>query len=193
MKIILNKFFVCLLLGVISMLNLFGCFSNLKYEKYSSKDPELNITMDYISGWLFSEHRGSYGSYAQVIFYEPESKDKTLKAGIVVTANKIEPAFPTIKEFSDDLITKRLKFKDAAVLLKSKIELIGTEAINIELSYKTLDKLYGKDAKLVPVKEKIVVFKRNDKFYVVRYENTEEEFTKFYNAFNRIIKTLRFK
>ena len=178
------------------MFSSYGCSGNLKYERYSSKDIEINISMDYISGWLYSEHRGSNDSYAQVIFYELAKKDKTSRVGMAVTVEKsskvrFQPL--TLEAMADDLLNKRLKFKDARILSKVNTSLFDTEALDIELSYKTLDKLYSADAKLIPVKERIIIFKRNDRFYTLRYENTEEEFNKFAQAFTHCIGTLKFK
>jgi hypothetical protein len=189
--------FTYLIIGVISMLSGQGCSSGLKYEHYSSKDPAINITMDYISGWLYSEHRGSYDSYAQVTFYEPpDRKEKVYKAGIIITVKdsaKVEVKPPTVEAYAEDLLAKRMKFKDAKVLSRSKVKLLETDGLDIELSYKTLDKLYNVDAKLIPVKERVIILKKDDKFYILRYQNTEEDFDRFSKAFSHIIKTLKLK
>ena len=106
MKSILNRFFVYLMIGVIYMFTHYGCSPAFNYEKYSSKDSKLNITLDYISGWLYSEHRGSHGSYAQVLFYEPTSEGKAFKAGIVITvkdSSKIEAGTFSLEAVADDL------------------------------------------------------------------------------------------
>lgn len=177
------------------MIGRYGNFGGLKYESYSSKDPELNITMDYILGWDYKEHRGSYGSYAQVIFIEPK-KEQGLKTHIVVTvkkSSKVKFKPLTIEAMWEDLLAKRLKLKDTKVLSKSNRKLLNTKAIDIELAYKTLDKLYRVDAELIPVKERIIIFEKGEKFYTLRYMNREEEFKKFERAFYHCIKTLRIK
>ena len=184
-----------ILTGVIYMSNISGCSGGLKYAQYSCKDPELNLTVDYVPGWLSREHRGPNNSYASVLFYE-DKKEKGFKAHISITAKNsstagVDPA--TVDAYTNDLIAKRLKFKDAKVLSKSKIRLLNTEASSIELSYKALDKLYMVDAKLIPVKERVVILKKVDKFYVLIYQNKEKEFKKFSSAFSHIIKTLSFK
>ena len=193
MKLMPNKIFVYAVIGGLFMIGCNGCASGLGYEKYVSKDPKLNISMDYISGWLYSEHRGAQDSYAQVLFYEPDRKDKSRKAGIAVTVrdmSKVEFDPLSVEAAADDLLKKRLKLKDAKILSKSKIELLRTVAVDIKLTYKTLDKLYSTDAKLIPVKERIITFNRGGKFYTVRYENTAEEFERFEKAFSHCIKTL---
>lgn len=194
--IIIGIIFLFLMIGVMVMVGYYGLAGGLKYEKYSSKDPELGITMDYISGWRHSEHRGSFDSYAHVLFYEPKREGKDYKAGMAVTAqkeSKVEFRPLTIETAADDLLKKRMQFKEAKLLSRSKTKLLGEAAVDIRLAYRKLDKLYSVDAKLIPVKERVVIFKRGNKFYTLRYDNTEEEFKKLDSAFTHCIKSLRFK
>ena len=191
-----RKIYAYIIIGAIAMFNLFGCSSNVKYEKYSSKDPEINIAMDYISGWLYSEHRGSYNSYAQVLFYEKGDAKKIFKAGISVNVrgiSKLETRPATIEAVADDLKSKRMKFKDSMLVSNGNLKVSGENAIVMDFSYKTLDKLYDVTAKLIPVKEKIVIFKKGNKFYTVRYENTAEDFKGFEKAFRHILNSIAFK
>lgn len=192
------KVSVFLLLGVGYMVTCNGCSGTEKYKKYSSADPELNMTMDYISGWQFSETRGSNDSYANVFFGEPRKKgeEKTRRAFISVTSvesSKIGIAPPTIDAVADDLSGKSLKFKDGKVLKRAKIKIPAGEAIELKFSFEALDKIYSVDSKLIPVNEKVVVLKNADRFYTVRYENKEESFDRFDKDFNHIVKSIRFK
>jgi hypothetical protein len=187
---------VILAIGVISMAGSFGCSKALKYERYTSKDAQISMAMDYVSGWAYSESRGAENSYSQVIFYEPQRKDKNLKAGIVVTVQnslklKLDPS--NVDSFVDELLSRREKLKDMKLLKRVKSTILGSEAAVATLAYKTIDKLNSIDAKLIPVREKIVVFKNNDKFYTIRYLNTENEFDKFDKAFSHILKTAELK
>jgi len=183
-----------IIIGAIFMFNLFGCSSDVKYEKYSSKDPEINISMDYISGWLYSEHRGSYNSYAQVLFYEKGDEKKAFKAAIAVNvkdASKLKDPPVTIEVMADDLKSKRMKFKDCSLVSEASSKILGEDAIVMDFSYKTLDKLYDATAKLIPVNEKVVMFTKGDKLYTIRYENTAEDFKKFEKSFKHILTSLK--
>jgi hypothetical protein len=187
---------IILAIGVISMVGSLGCSKAVKYERYSSKDTEINLVMDYVSGWLFSESRGAENSYAQVIFYEPLRKDKNIKAGMVVTvrdSSKIALDPLSVDSVADELLSRREKLKDMKLLARTKNTVLGSEAVTVVLSYKTLDKLNSIDDKLTPVKEKVVIFRNNNKFYTVRYQNTEKEFGVFNQAFSHILKTAQFK
>ncbi|MDD5669097.1 MAG: PsbP-related protein [Candidatus Omnitrophica bacterium] len=176
------------------MTNLNGCTPHLTFETYSSKDPEINLSMQYISGWQSSEHRGSNNSYAQVLFYEKASSEKQLSAIIAVTVrNKKGEKTDDSNTIVDDLISKRLKFKDAKLESKTQGTVLGAPSVIIDLTYKTLDKLYSTDAKFVPVKEKIIVAIKENTLYTIRYENAAERFSTYESAFNHIVKTITIK
>ena len=83
--------------------------------------------------------------------------------------------------------------KDAKVLIKSKTKLLGAEAVDITLSYLGLDKPYSTDAKLIAMKERMIICQKADAFYFLRYENTEARYPEFEKAFGHIAKSVRFQ
>jgi len=175
-----------------------GCSGIEKYKKYSSVDPELNMTMDYLSGWQFSETRGSNDSYANVFFGESRKKgeEKGRIAFISITSvesSKIGVIPPTIEAVADDLSGKMLKFKDGKLLKKAKIKIPAGEAIELRLSFKAPEKIYSINSKLIPVNERVVILKNGDRFYTVKYENKEEDFGRFDKDFDHMVKSIRFK
>lgn len=194
MKLKLKRYF-CLITGAIIMTNLFG-YGDEKFEKYSSKDPLINISMDYISGWQYDETRGSYNSYAQVMFFPFKKGEKSPKVIMAVTvkdSSKVGFNPPTVEAAEVDLIAKRMKFKEAKVLSRTKQEILNTEAIVIELSYLTLENLLNVNSKLISVQEKVIIFKKENNFYFLRYECPTEEFDKYSSAFEHIVRTIRIK
>lgn len=182
---------------IVGMVAIAGCSQQgFKFERYSSKDADLDITLDYISGWKVNEQKGSFDSFSQVVFSEPIREDKTLLAIIVLTVkkeSKVEFLPLTIDGAYADIINKRRSFKDTKVLSESKIKLLGQDAIEGELSYRAIDVAESLKAKLVLFKERVVVFKKNDKFYILRYENFAADFERFNPVFSQIIKTMKFK
>lgn len=195
MKTTINRFYIFLLSGVICMLNSCSYVDGFKYARYSGKDPELNLTVDYISNWISREHKGPNNSYVSVLFFE-DTKDKDFKARMVVTVsgilqNDVKPL--SLDEKADNLVTGRLKFKDANLLSKSKTILYGLEAMDIVMGYKAMNKLNSTDGKLIPVKEKMVIFNKNNKLYFLRYEGSLADFNKYLPAFTHMLKSLKFK
>jgi hypothetical protein len=171
-----------------------GNGSSLAYQEYSSQDPELNIMMEYPSDWRFREHRGSYGSYAQVQFYGAVQGD--FAPSIVLTvepASKVAFRPLTIQGLADDLVEKRMHFEDTNVLSRAETELLGLPAVDLTLAYKQPSQLRSLEFDLVPFQERIIVFQKDDRFYTFRYMNTEKEFRDFEAAFLQGIKTLQLK
>ena len=167
-----------------------------KYSSYSGKDTELNLTVDYPAGWSHGETRGAFGAYAELGFYEPKIKGKPLRAYITLTVTRIskaEFAPKTLQGLVDDLTRKRLELPEAKVLSKSQEKLLGTETTDIQLSYKTPQELYSTNLTLIPMKERIVVFSRDDKFYVLRYSNTASDFDGANQLFIHYLHSLNLK
>lgn len=154
------------------------------------------LSMDYISGWAHDVQYGSHGSFVQVVFIEPKAKDKTYVGLMVVTAKdkssvKLNP--PTIEGIKDDLVKKRFYFKEPKLLSTSKTKYLGQEAVEVELSYVALDNFNRRNAQFIPIKERVIIFGRNDKFYIIRYENLADDFNKYNNAFTHIVKSIKLK
>ena len=178
------------------MFNFLGCAGGFKYEKYSGKGPELDFTIDYISGWEYHEQVGSFNSFFQVGFYEPVIKGKSLRAMIVVTvedSSKVNFSPKTLDGMLSDVVRRRMLFNSTRILSKTRDNICGEEAVDITFSYRALADFESIKAKLVPMTERVVMFRRGEKFYTLRYADLAESFDKYSRAFNHIIKSVRFK
>ncbi len=187
------KRYVYLITGAILMANLSAC-SGVKFEKYCSKDPLINLCMDYIGGWQYDESRGSYNSYAQVMFFPFKKGEKSSKAVMVVTlkdSSRVGLTPLSVEAVVDDLLAKRMKFKDAKILSRSKVRLLDSEAEVIELTYLALEDLLSIKSKLIPAREKIIIFQKGNNFYFLRYKNSAAEFNKYAPAFKHIVETIK--
>lgn len=196
MKSFKNIIMVVLIMGVMTMVNSKGFSESIKYENYSTKDSELNFTVDKIFGWLVSEQRGSSDNYSQIIFFEPINAGSFVKGAIDITAqenSKTGYSNPVLEVIADDILRKRLKMKDAVMLERAKGVLNGLESWTMEVSYKSLEKPNSVKPNLITIKEKIIVFAKGNKFYTLRYQNKIEAFNKYSKAFDYIISTLKFK
>ncbi|MFA5339506.1 MAG: hypothetical protein WC317_05105 [Candidatus Omnitrophota bacterium] len=185
-----------LLLGAAYMVTCSGCSGAGKYKKYSSTDPELNLTMDHIPGWEPSETRGAHNSYADVYFGEPWDKvgAKTRRASIeVISFQGPKTGTPDISAVAEGITAGNLKFNDGKLLGKEKIKLPAGEAMDLSFSFKAPDRLYSTASKLVPVKERVVILNNGGKLYTVKYQNREEAFDKYSKDFDHIVRSIRFK
>ncbi len=191
------KSIIILLMGVVLMSNLIGCGGNFKYERYTSKDPELNLTMDYISGWSTSEKNYMrQHNFVKVSFMEPKREGKIYTAMITVTVRDVsrlgfQP--PTLDGFVDDRLLKLRDFQDNTLVSKSRTRVLGVEARDIEMAYKAPDRIYNKDAKIISVKERDIALIRDSKLYVFKYDNVAEDFSKFEKAFYHCVRSVKLK
>ncbi|MFC1631758.1 hypothetical protein ACFL2I_04300 [Candidatus Omnitrophota bacterium] len=176
---------IAIIIGVIVMLNRLD--DGIKYETYSSRNKNLNIVIDYISGWESRERGGEQGL---VIFIEPKQDQADFSANISVMAQaQTEPL--SIGAEAEKVLNKRLKLKDARVIAQTKRKLLAQQAVDLELAHKGLNQLYSTEAKLIPMKERIIVLQKYGKLFTIRYMNREEEFSKYDKAFYHCLKTLR--
>jgi len=185
-----------LFMGAIFMTSLSGCADNFKYERFTSRNPNFKLTMDQISGWESVMQAGSWGSFLQAVFYEPKSPGKDSKAFMAFTqkdSDKLDFSPVTLKGLEDDLLKKRSAHKDMVLVKKSKTRLLGAEAINLELTYRALVNEHSTTNPIMPVKERIVIFKKGDKFYTLRYLNLTDDFAKYDPAFYHCVRSVKLK
>jgi len=184
-----------IILGAILMISFSGCSGKMKYERYAATDPKLNLSMDYISGWTHKVQYGSLDSFVQVVFYAPGRKNNTFEGMMVVTVRDSSKAGfspRTIDGMLSDLIRKYMKYDSAKVVSKTRKDILGEDAFTIEFSFRSLNSFDSKKAKIVPMKERIVIFQKDDKFYTIRYEILAENFDKYEKAFAHIVKSIKF-
>lgn len=184
-----------LILGVITMTHNYGCSKGMDYSNHVSKRAEFNISVDHISDWRVGNGGGANRPYVFTAFFQPGTKNQEYAAKMViklVKGDKVKFTPLTVKAFADDLISKKINMAEAKVKKISSTKFLGQEAIEVIMTYKTVDMLYSPDSKLIPIKEEMIFFKKGDDFYLLQYENREEEFDKYHKAFIRCMNTLKF-
>jgi hypothetical protein len=187
---------IAIIMGAMIMFMSCGCSNNRQYAKYESKSPAFDITFEYVAGWDHAEQKGSRGSFIQAALYEPAADAKKIRANMVVTiepAAKVQIDPGTIAVYAQDFIGRRMHFKDAKAISKKTAKCAGQPAIELVLEYKVLDNPESLNAVYVPVKERVVVFKKNDAFYIFRYAHDTKKFNTFAKAFEHMLATIQFK
>ena len=181
-------------LGAILMIFFSGCSGGMKYEKYSAVDPKLNLSMEYIKGWTCTVQYGSLDSFVQAVFCEP-GKDGIFAGIMAVTVKDSSKAGfspKTIDGMLEDLIRRHMKYNSAKVVSKTRRNILGEDAFDVKFSYRSLNSFESAKAKIVPMKERVIIFKKDDKFYSIRYETLAENFNKYEKAFDHIVKSIKF-
>jgi hypothetical protein len=187
---------MAIIMGATIMYISCGCSNNRQYARYESKSPEFDIIFEYIAGWDRSEQKGSRGSFIQAALYEPAAGQKKIRANMVITiepAAKVQIDPGTIEAYIQDIISRRMHFKDAKPVSKKTARCAGQPAIELVLEYQVLDNPESLNAVYVPVKERVVVFKKNDAFYTIRYAHDTNKFNTFAKAFEHMLASIQFK
>jgi hypothetical protein len=187
---------IVIIMGAVIMCMSCGCSNNQQYARYESNSPAFDIIFEYVAGWDRAEQKGSHGSFIQAALYEPAAGQKTIRANMVVTIEpaaklQIEPG--TIEAYAQDLISRRMHFKNAKAVSKKTAGCAGQPAIELVLEYRVLDNPESLNAVYVPVKERIVIFKKNDAFYILRYAHDTNKFNTFAKAFEHMLASIQFK
>jgi hypothetical protein len=171
-----------------------GCSPKVRYELYRARDPELNISVEYPAGWTIQEHRDPKAGYTNVIFIDKDIK-KTFRPMMTIMAKKTaslkDPAM-TPQAFSRAIVRTRLRLIPAKILSERQVLVGGVEANQTVVVYTAMDKIYAVDARQIPVKEEMAVFKKDDYIYVLRFEAGLKDYPLYEKAYRRAAKTLRF-
>jgi hypothetical protein len=176
------------------MIFLFGC-GVVKYERYVAKDEAIGISCDQVAGWRAIETRGSVEKYAQVQFLEPTRPDKTLVASLsvdVMAEGDLPAEARDAAGYLDRLLNRRSRLKDYRPTGRSKGSVQGQPASIAEFAYQTPTSFAIKPA-FVAVRERLVVFKRSGRMYVVTYFCLESRFSSYRAALSRLLKTISFQ
>ena len=86
-----------------------------------------------------------------------------------------------------------MKYDSAKVLSKAEGKILGEDAFDIEFSSRSINSFDSIKAKIMPMKERAIIFKKGDKFYAIRYEDLAENFDKYDKAFDHIVKSVKFE
>lgn len=173
-----------------------GCGGDaVKYVSYPGKQAPLDISMDYPQGWVYTERRDAEAGYGDVIFVE-NRKGKAFQATMMATVQKaslVKEGAPSSGSLLDSLVSRRLRFKEARIIKRSVTRVAGLYASQALVAYKTVERPADLEVSSIAVKERIIVMRRGDWFYILRYENEEKEFAAYDKAFAHVLKTLQFR
>ena len=173
------------------MSGIWGCGSPFLYEKYVSKDPLLNVTMDKIAGWTARETRGAGSSYAQVSFLAPDA----IKEAVISLTVKDAAHLGTkddLEAAAADILARREKFSGFKLDKRAQGFWLGQPAVVLDMTYMAILSM-SHNVPLVAAHEKLLIGRVKGNFYFFRYQNAAGAFAQFAGAFDHMIKSARSK
>ncbi|MBF0123614.1 MAG: hypothetical protein HQL21_09500 [Candidatus Omnitrophica bacterium] len=171
-----------------------GCGDQMKYDMYSSKDADINVTMKYPSGWKFVESKGAYKSFSQVTFLAPRDPKKKIGGHISLLVKDGQAAEKAVVDREiDGLIQLRSKMPSAKVVERKRANMAGQDAQVFEITYERPYKFETMDADLVAVTERMVVQKQKGRLYFFSFVSQVEDRDMFLDLFQRMLGTIKLK
>lgn len=166
------------------------------FDRYEGRIKEANIAFDYPSGWFLSESSGAYEKYREVGFYERRASEKKVSACIkvtIVSEEKAEFNPRTVAGMAEDIKSMRLLLPEARFLSAHQEELCGEMAAVLGFEYELPARLYQLNSPSVLMREEIVIFEKNARFYVLSYSNTAGDFKRLATDFQHAKESLEIK
>jgi hypothetical protein len=178
-----------LIIGAVFMSSLFGCSGKFSYDKYYSKTPGLEVSLDYLKGWQAKESRNAQLGFTLVTFLIPDKKENRFSAKMALVVKEIDPGL-ALDELAKEALDKAMQMKEFRLVSNRQVNIAGKPAAEIVITYSTLDGLHRAGGGLIPVKERMVIRKSSGRSYLLRYENTAADFSKLDPAFSHITHSL---
>ena len=187
---------IIFLAGLITVVSVCGCSKPIHYERYSSKDVQIDFAMDYVAGWSHNESRDANGGFVRIIFTEPLRKGRIPPASMVVTVRDFpagENASPSFDSFVDAELARRQKLKGMKLLFKASKKSVLGDSVSLEIAYQRLSDMSRADAWPMPTRDKTVILKRSGKLYTFEYTNAELNFAALSGAFDHCLQSIEFE
>jgi hypothetical protein len=179
-----KKSVVYLMIGVIMT----GCAKEASTAVYRGQTPELKFSLRYPADWEAREFRDPHHGLGGATFTQKAQKGVAYRPFFAVTAKKATAfrlAAVNLQTVTQDALDRALKLDSARLLERSQRKVAGLPATEAVVAYRGLSDIYRADARVVQIREKIVIAQAGDLFYVIRYCNSEEAFSRFDKAFAR--------
>lgn len=165
------------------------------YTAYRGQEPGLTLTFQYPAAWRLQEERGKVDKYRQVRVLGPRNADATYTCYVTVRSSpqqshggKYERVEELVRNYKDH------QFVGSVVEVDRRKTVAGVSAYDLTVSY-TVPPQHKPNLKPIPipVKTRTVFLEKSPYLYELRYSADAREYGQHSQAFERLLKTLRFQ
>jgi len=155
------------------------------------------FSFQYPKEWTLKESVGSKEKYFQVHVFGAPDKDAGFGPSVAVTVYP-KKAVGGAHDSAEDLAAARSAAAEklpSYKLQEKKVRRLPCGVSALEYSAVSIYRLplYHPDAKDVPIREHLLFFEEGESLYVLSYKNLVSNYFVAAPAFDRVIKTFRFK
>jgi len=89
----------------------------------------------------------------------------------------------SLDKLAQEWVTRRTLIRTFHVLARRETNLAGIEAVQIDGAYDMPVPIHSQDAKMVPIRERVILALSSDKVYEITYRTAQDDFNKFLGVF----------
>ena len=166
-----------------------------KFSKFEGNAPVLTLAFQYPEGWRLEQEEGTIDPYRKVRLLGPRNREDTYTCYISVTGfpkKELGGKFETLDEFARHY--KQHLLANARIEAEGASLIAGQNGIDLTTS-STIPPLYkhGLKAIEIPVKTRTVFIQNGSYLYQIIYGADVRDYGLHAQAFEHLLKTLRFQ
>ena len=118
---------------------------------------------------------------AHIFFRGPFLPEAPMAPAITVEARPATVS--SLDKLAQEWVTRRTLIRTFHVLARRETNLAGIEAVQIDGAYDMPVPIHSQDAKMVPIRERVILALSSDKVYEITYRTAQDDFNKFLGVF----------
>ena len=148
------------------------------------------LSLSFITiGWEVRENIKD--NFVEVFIAGPRNRADTFTTSIAVWGRAERDQTPEM--LSKDYINRHRPLPGFQTLAQARGTLAGSEAVEVEITYKMPLPLNNVNAQMSPIRERRIFLKRDEKIYELVYAATEEDYESWLPAFQTLVRTFTFR
>ena len=165
------------------------------YKVYSGTESALQVTLEYPEPWALYEDKGKVEFYREVRIVGPRNGEDTYTPYISVRGSPMK-VFGGRHENLDELVRQYRShlIPGTEIVSEAQRSVAGLKADELTLTY-TMPAIHHKGIRPIPVplKERRIFIEKHPYLYELTYSADAREYDRYAEAFERVVKTLRFQ
>jgi len=161
---------------------------------FTSTNPRLDFKFLYPGAWQVREFERD--GHSAVFVIGPRDQDDTFSLTMTVhvfPAWEREGKFASVAEVVEDYLRKSRQLANFCEISLARGDLVGVDAVEIEISYSIPLPINSVDAKDTSIMERKIVLKKGAQFYELAYATVAEDYYAYLESFRDAVSTFKFR
>ncbi|MFQ6014935.1 MAG: hypothetical protein ACE5NP_05795 [Anaerolineae bacterium] len=159
------------------------------FTLFESSYPEWPLSFLHPTGWEVRE--SIKDDFVEVFIAGPRNRADTFTTSIAVWGRAERDQTPEM--LSKDHINRHRPLPSFQTLAQARGTLAGSEAVEVEITYKMPLPLNNVKAQMSPIRERRIFLRRGERIYELIYVAAEEDYETWLPAFQTVARTFAFR